>query len=121
VLFTVKALRPALQWPDRMLRLAFWSINIGLGAMVVISILPVGLMQTWAAVEDGYWYSRSEEFLETPLMDTLRWLRVIGDTIFAVGAITFVLAVAKITIRRKRGTHADAEPTEALPKASTRR
>ena len=31
--------------------------------------------------------ARSADFLQTPLMDKLRWLRVIGDTIFAVGAL----------------------------------
>ncbi|HET9620795.1 MAG TPA: nitric-oxide reductase large subunit [Kofleriaceae bacterium] len=101
VLFTVKSLRPALVWPERLLKVSFWSINLGLGAMVVISVLPVGLLQTWAAVEHGYWYARSAEFLHTPLMSTLRWLRVIGDTVFAVGAIGFVVAVARLTIRRR--------------------
>jgi nitric oxide reductase subunit B len=46
VLFTVKALRPTLVWPDRMLAWAFWGINLGLGAMVLLSVLPVGLLQT---------------------------------------------------------------------------
>ena len=100
VLFTVKALRPALVWPDRTLKVAFWSINLGLGAMTMISLLPVGLLQTWAAVDVGYWYARSSEFLKTPLMDTLRWLRVIGDTVFAIGAFAFVFAVIKMTLRR---------------------
>jgi nitric oxide reductase subunit B len=62
-------------------------MNVGLGLMVVVSLLPVGLLQTWASVEHGMWYARSAEFLQTPLMDKLRWLRVIGDTIFAVGAL----------------------------------
>jgi nitric oxide reductase subunit B len=42
------------------------------------------------------WYARSAEFLQTDLMDTLRWLRVVGDTIFAVGIIglgVFVLGL----------------------------
>jgi nitric oxide reductase subunit B len=29
----------------------------------------------------------------TPLMTTLRWLRVPGDTLFAIGAIAFVLFI----------------------------
>jgi nitric oxide reductase large subunit len=37
----------------------------------------------------GTWYARSAEFLQTGLMDNLRWMRVVGDTIFALGA--FVL------------------------------
>ncbi len=101
VLVTVKSLRPALVWPDRLLKFAFWSINLGLGAMVLISVLPVGLLQTWAAVETGYWYARSAEFLHTPLMDTLRWLRVIGDTVFAAGAFAFVIAIGRMTLRRR--------------------
>ena len=64
--------------------------------MVLISLLPVGLMQTWASVEYGLWYARSAEFLQTDLMNTLRWLRVLGDTIFAVGVLVlgwFVLGL----------------------------
>ena len=60
-------------------------MNGGLMAMCVLSLLPVGLMQTWASVEHGYWYARSTEFMQTPLMQTLRWLRVPGDTLFALG------------------------------------
>jgi nitric oxide reductase subunit B len=44
-------------------------------------------MQTWVSVEHGLWYARSAEFLQTDLMDTLRWLRVVGDTIFALGIL----------------------------------
>ena len=43
------------------------------------------LLQTWASVEHGMWYARSAEFMQTPLMQNLRWMRVIGDTIFAAG------------------------------------
>ena len=69
-------------------------MNIGLMAMCVISLLPVGLMQTWASVEKGYWYARSPEFMHTEVMQTLRWLRVPGDTIFALGAVALVWFVA---------------------------
>jgi nitric oxide reductase subunit B len=69
-------------------------MNGGLFAMCVFSLLPVGLLQTWASVNTGYWYARSAEFLQTPLMNTLRWLRVPGDTLFALGAIALVLFVA---------------------------
>jgi nitric oxide reductase subunit B len=35
------------------------------------------------------WYARSPEFMQTDLMNVLRWLRVVGDTIFALGAVAF--------------------------------
>ena len=104
VLFTVKSLKPDLVWPDRLLKVAFWSLNIGLGAMVMLSVLPVGMLQTWAAVDVGYWYARSAEFMHTPVMNTLRWMRVIGDTLFSAGAVAFVIAVLKLTRGRVRRT-----------------
>ncbi len=90
MLFTLRSIRPDIEWNEKSLRFSFWAINFGLFAMVTFSLLPVGLMQTWASVEYGYWYARSAEFLQTPVMHTLRWLRAFGDTIFAVGAIVLV-------------------------------
>jgi nitric oxide reductase subunit B len=81
-------------WKDGVISLAFWSINIGLGLMVLISVLPIGLMQTWASVEHGLWYARSMEFMQTDTMEMLRWLRVIGDTIFALGVVALAWFVA---------------------------
>jgi nitric oxide reductase subunit B len=57
---------------------------------IVLSLLPVGLMQTYQSVSVGYWSARSSEFMQTDLMQTLRWLRMIGDSIFALGALSFV-------------------------------
>jgi len=55
--------------------------------MVLLSVLPVGLAQTVASVKYGMWYARSAEFMQSPILQKLRWLRVIGDTIFAVGTL----------------------------------
>lgn len=87
MLFVLKGLAARQVWKDGVIRFAFWSINIGLGLMVLLSVLPIGLLQTWASVEYGLWYARSMEFMQTDLMETLRWLRAIGDTIFAIGAL----------------------------------
>ena len=96
MLFCLRALRPGLLWKDRPVAIAFWSINIGLAAMVLLSTLPIGLAQAWASVEIGTWYARSSEFLHTPMLTWLRWMRMFGDTIFAFGAIVlgwFVLGL----------------------------
>jgi nitric oxide reductase subunit B len=66
-------------------------MNIGLMLQIVLSVLPVGLLQTWASLRHGYWYARSAEFLGTGWMQTLRWLRVPGDTLFAIGAIAVIV------------------------------
>lgn len=93
MLTCLRALRPSAEWKEGPLKFSFWAMNVGLFAMCVLSLLPVGLMQTWAAVENGYWYARSPEFMQTSTMQTLRWLRVPGDTLFALGAVALVLFV----------------------------
>ena len=94
MLMCLRVLIPAREWKDGLLRMGFWGLNIGLFAMCMLSLLPVGLLQTKASVEHGYWYARSSEFMQTDLMQTLRWMRVPGDTIFFFGALALVLFVA---------------------------
>ncbi|HEY6909205.1 MAG TPA: nitric-oxide reductase large subunit [Myxococcales bacterium] len=114
MLFCLRALRPGIPWREGWVKAAFWLINGGLMAMVVISVLPVGLLQTQASVAVGYWYARSAEFLHSPGMDTLRWLRVIGDTVFAVGALLLVAFVAGLasghSYREEKGSPAPVTP-----------
>jgi nitric oxide reductase subunit B len=112
MLFALKGMAARHVWKDGVISFAFWSINIGLGLMVIISVLPIGLMQTWASVEHGLWYARSMEFMQTDTMEILRWLRVIGDTIFALG----VVALAWFVIGLKTGwslqTQSDITPDD---------
>jgi nitric oxide reductase subunit B len=93
MLFCLKGLAARKEWQTGLLAVSFWAINIGLALMVLLSLLPVGLLQTWASVEHGLWYARSAEFLQTPTMNTLRWMRVLGDTMFALGALSLGLFV----------------------------
>jgi nitric oxide reductase subunit B len=85
-LFCLRALQPARRWKEGMLKASFWSINLGLIFMVVLSMFPIGVMQAMASIEYGTWYARSAEFLQTPTMQFLRWMRVPGDVLFAAGA-----------------------------------
>jgi nitric oxide reductase subunit B len=94
MLFCLRVLWVQQEWKEGLLKFSFWSLNIGLMAMVVISLLPVGLLQTWASVKYGYWYARSSEFLATPVVQAVKWSRVFGDTIFAIGSLALVLFVA---------------------------
>jgi nitric oxide reductase subunit B len=100
MLFCLRSLRPGEPWRDRTIATAFWCINGGLMAMVVLSVLPVGLLQTRAAVTHGYWYARSAEFMQTGIMNTLRWMRLFGDTVFAFGIVALALFVAGLATGR---------------------
>lgn len=87
MLFCLRGLTSRRIWKTKILAFSFWSINIGLALMVVLSLLPIGLMQTWASVQHGMWYARSAEFMTQNIIQIFVWLRVIGDTIFSVGAL----------------------------------
>jgi nitric oxide reductase subunit B len=87
MLFVLRDLNKEAVWKEKWIKFAFWAINGGLTAMVLISILPIGLAQTVASVKEGLWFARSAEFMQQPALHTLRWLRVFGDSIFALGAI----------------------------------
>jgi nitric oxide reductase subunit B len=94
MLFVLKGLAAHHVWKEGVIRFAFWSINIGLALMVLISVLPIGLLQTLASVEHGLWYARSMEFMQQPHLETLRWMRVFGDTLFAVGVVALAWFIA---------------------------
>ena len=104
MLVCLRALTPDAEWRENWLRFSFWSLNGGVMAMCVGSLLPTGLAQTWASVDQGYWYARSTEFLGTPMMQTFRWMRAPGDTLFALGAVAMVWFVFRHRTRRELET-----------------
>ena len=94
MLFILKGLAAHNVWKEGVIKFAFWSINIGLALMVLLSILPIGLLQTLASIDHGLWYARSMEFMQQPQLETLRWLRAIGDTLFAIGTVALAWFIA---------------------------
>jgi nitric oxide reductase subunit B len=82
-------------WNTGALKTAFWCLNIGLALMALLTLLPLGTMQLLAAIEHGYAYARSAEFMQKPIVEMLVWMRVPGDVIFSVGAV----ALAWFTFR----------------------
>ncbi len=93
MLFVLKGLTIKYHWKTRMLSIAFWTMNGGLMLMLLLSLLPVGVLQTVASIKVGMWYARSADFMQGDTMETLRWLRLIGDTVFAVGSVALALFV----------------------------
>jgi nitric oxide reductase subunit B len=75
------------------------------------TLLPIGTIQLLAAIDRGYWYARSAEFMHQPLVELLVWMRVPGDTIFSIGAVLLTWFVIRLWIAPKQdvtlpaGTH----------------
>ena len=114
LLFCMRAMQPERKWNTKLLGFAFWAINIGMLMEILFSLLPIGLLQTYQSVNEGYWYARSPEFMQTTLMQNLRWMRLFGDTVFAIGAIAFVWFAINLMIRKQEPeVEVEAEPVYA--------
>ena len=101
VFLIARYIRPEVEFNDKLMKFGFWALNIGLALMVLISLLPIGLIQSWASITHGLWFARSEEFMQQPLLQNLRWLRMIGDTILIIGAVAFFWQIVKVLFPKK--------------------
>ncbi len=99
MLFCLRGLFARSLHADRWLKPAFWSLNIGLAMMVFLSLLPAGIYQAWASITQGLWYARSPEIVHSTFMESMVWLRVPGDIVFAAGAACLA-AYAFLLLRR---------------------
>ncbi len=101
MLFVLRSLYRHEVWNEKLMKFIFWATNIGLLAMALLSLLPVGILQAIASIEHGMWYARSSELMQQPLMVALKWFRALGDTIFGFGILTLCYFVFEISFRKK--------------------
>lgn len=101
-LYCLRGLTDVYQWSQKLLKTAFWCLNIGLAMMTFLSMLPQGILQTYASIEHGYAYARSSEFVHSTIMEGLVWMRVPGDIVFSIGVLAFVLFVLKASIAKQQ-------------------
>ncbi len=113
LLFALRGLRGQMVWDTGALKVAFWCLNIGLALMALLTLLPLGTMQLLAAIEHGYAYARSAEFMQKPIVDMLIWMRVPGDTIFSIGALALSWFVLRLWVAPRREVDVAGE-TERL-------
>jgi nitric oxide reductase subunit B len=100
ILFCCQLLFKAEWWKPRLIKTAFWSINIGLLLMVFLDLFPAGIWQFNTVTEQGLWYARSHEFIESTGFQTLTWLRIVGGSLFTIGGVA---PLAWFIVRSRRG------------------
>jgi nitric oxide reductase subunit B len=110
MLFTLRLMKPDVEWNEVLLGRSFAAFNIGLMLMALLCLLPMGILQVQAAIDHGYWYARSADFMGRPIIETLVWMRVPGDVIFSVGAVCMAWFVARLWIRPKQRAASTAAP-----------
>jgi nitric oxide reductase subunit B len=96
MVFVLREVVAETAWPrlSRLIRVAFWGLNIGLAMMIVFSLFPGGILQVIDVMKNGYWHARSLAYTATPLARLLEWLRMPGDLVFLLlGAVPLILAM----------------------------
>ena len=101
MLYCMRGLTNINNWSNRLLKITFWSLNIGLAMMTFLSLLPQGLWQTYQSISVSYISARSAEFMQSDVMHALVWARVPGDTVFAIGVFAFALFVFKAFVGKQ--------------------
>lgn len=114
-MFAFRYVIPADKWPEKLARTSFWCMNIGLAWMVFVTLLPLGIMQLYHSVSDGYYEARALGYITKPGNAVLEWLRMPGDLILIVGGILPFVWIAWTALRNFRsGTTVDELPESPL-------
>jgi nitric oxide reductase subunit B len=98
-LFALRYIIPPQRWPDKLAKLSFWSLNIGLAWMVFATLLPLGVLQLWHSVNDGYYEARTLGYITQQGNVVLEWLRMPGDFLLILGGVLPFLWIAWLGVR----------------------
>ena len=100
---------------DALLGPAFWCMNVGLAMMVFLSLVPAGIYQAYHSLTTGLWFARSPQIVHSRVMETLVWMRVPGDVVFALGAVFLGVYAVRLLLRRRGRNPAHAKDGRATP------
>jgi nitric oxide reductase subunit B len=90
-LFSLRNIVDPRYWKERWFMAGFWGLNVGLMGMIVVTLVPIGVLQAVESFNHGFWSARSLEFYQQPIVRTLLWVRMAPDTLFiAIGALPIV-------------------------------
>jgi nitric oxide reductase subunit B len=101
-MFAFRYVIPADKWPEKWAPISFWCMNIGLAWMVFVTLLPLGVLQLYHSVNDGYFEARSLGYITRPGNSVLEWLRLPGDVILIVGGVLPFIWIAWTALRNFR-------------------
>jgi len=101
-MFALRYLIPADKWPEKWAKVSFWSLNIGLAWMVFATLLPLGVIQLYHSVNQGYYEARSLNFVTGNLNALIEWGRMPGDVIFILGGCIPFLYIAFLGLKHFR-------------------
>jgi nitric oxide reductase subunit B len=109
LVFCLRALKGDAAWAkvEKLIKVGFWGLNIGLGLMMALDLFPGGVLQLWDVLTNGYWHARRLSYLMGGTYHTLEWIRIAGDMVFLLaGAVPIVFATLKLVFDREGAAEA---------------
>ena len=82
--------------------------------MCFATLLPLGVLQLYKSVSDGYFAARQLEFITNPSNQLLEWMRLPGDVVFIVGGALPFLWICWLGVRYRVSNQVMDEPDDVL-------
>ncbi|WP_245643036.1 nitric-oxide reductase large subunit [Piscicoccus intestinalis] len=114
-MFALRYLVPREKWSDKLAKISFWSLNIGLAWMVFATLLPLGVLQLYQSVGNGYFEARDLAYITSNTNVLLEWGRLPGDVIFLIGGnLPFLWIALQGLLNYRKGKTVDELPSDVL-------
>ena len=82
--------------------------------MCFATLLPLGILQLYESVNDGYFAARQLEFITNPTNSLFEWMRLPGDVVFIVGGVLPFLYICWLGVRHRVRQRSLEEPEDVL-------
>jgi nitric oxide reductase subunit B len=113
-LFCLRYMIPEKDWSDRLAKLSFWALNLGLTWMVFATLFPLGLIQLYHSVSVSYFDARTLKFISNPSNSLFEWMRLPGDALFIIGGTLPILYLCWLGVSRMNKQTLLEEPEGVL-------
>ena len=113
-LFCLRYIIPQTLWPDKAVRISFWSLNLGLEWMVFATLFPLGILPLYHSISVSYYDARTLNYIGSRANSILEWMRMPGDIVFIVGGALPILYLTFMGVRYMRGGTTTEEPKDIL-------
>lgn len=93
------------QWaaPEKWVKVSFWGLNAGLALMVVTNLFPVGVLQIWDVLTNGYWHARGLEFMGQERIRLLEWASLPSHAVLiGLGVLPMTVAAGMTYLKIRR-------------------
>jgi nitric oxide reductase subunit B len=103
--FAIHSMVPVERRSERLGTWALVSLNAAIVLWLVLNLLPVGIPQLAATINEGFAYARSVQFYDT--VSVFMWARVPGDVAFLAGGAFLLIDLTRTFLTWRAGRVAE--------------